>query len=213
MRRTERLFALAEALRAHRSGTTVAALARRFAVTERTIHRDLASLRAADLPVRGEPGRGGGLALDRGYALPAVNFTAREGALLVAAGEWLARSRILPFAETLTGGLDKVRAALSRQAQVELERLCEAMAFAGVPALSAPDAVRAAVEEALFGGHPLRILYRSRPEYLPQWRRVQLRTLVMTRTEILLNCDDLERGEARQFMLHRIEAAEVVTPG
>ncbi|MEZ4463662.1 MAG: HTH domain-containing protein [bacterium] len=115
MRRTERLFALAEALRAHRGGITVAALAQRFGVTERTIHRDLVSLRAADLPVRGEPGRGGGLALDRTYTLPPVNFTAREAALLVAAGEWLAASRILPFTETLRGALDKVRAALPRQ--------------------------------------------------------------------------------------------------
>ncbi|MCA9526516.1 MAG: HTH domain-containing protein [Myxococcales bacterium] len=210
MRRTERLFALAEALRAHRGGITVAALAQRFGVTERTIHRDLVSLRAADLPVKGEPGRGGGLALDRTYTLPPVNFTAREAALLVAAGEWLAAARILPFTETLRGALDKVRAALPRQGQAELERLCEALAFAGIPAHQASAAVRGAVEQALFEGRALRIQYRKRPEHMPQWRHVRLRTMVMTRTEILLNCDDLDQREARQFVLHRIEAAELL---
>ena len=83
MRRTERLFALAEYLRGRRTGVTAGQLAERFDVTLRTIYRDLDSLRAADMPLHADRGRGGGFALDRAYSLPPVNFTAREAALLL----------------------------------------------------------------------------------------------------------------------------------
>ena len=65
MRRTARLFALSEALRARRTGITAEALAERFHVSLRTMYRDLESLRAASLPVHAERGRGGGYALAR----------------------------------------------------------------------------------------------------------------------------------------------------
>lgn len=65
MKRTERLFALTEHLRARRTGVTAEALAERFGVTVRTIYRDLDTLRAASLPLAAERGRGGGYALDK----------------------------------------------------------------------------------------------------------------------------------------------------
>ena len=117
MRRTERLFALGEYLRGRRTGVTAEELAERFGVTIRTIYRDLDSLRAADLPLTAERGRGGGYALERSYTLPPVNFTAREAALLVVLGRFAIDMRLLPFAGTLESGLDKVRAALSTSAQ------------------------------------------------------------------------------------------------
>src|SRR6185436_12440567 len=120
MKRSERLFALAEHLRGRRTGVTAEALAERFGVTIRTIYRDLDTLRAADLPLTAERGRGGGYALDKSYTLPPVNFTAREAALVIALGKFAIDMRLLPFSETLQSALDKVRAALSTSAQREL---------------------------------------------------------------------------------------------
>ena len=48
---------------------------------------------------------GGGLALDKSYSLPPVNFTTREAALLVTAGRWLERTRLMPFVETLRSAI------------------------------------------------------------------------------------------------------------
>src|SRR5213082_1498401 len=101
MRRQERLFAIAEHLRGRRTGVTAEGLAERFGVTVRTIYRDLDSLRAAELPVQADRGRGGGYALDRNYSLPPVNFTAREAALLVALARLATEQRLVPFPKAI----------------------------------------------------------------------------------------------------------------
>ncbi|MGH7286225.1 MAG: helix-turn-helix transcriptional regulator [Polyangiaceae bacterium] len=211
MKRTERLFALAEALRARRTGVTAEELSERFGVAPRTIYRDLDALRAADLPLQAERGRGGGFALDRSYSLPPVNFTAREAALLVVLGKWMEEMRLVPLTVTLHSAVDKVRAALPTASQRELQRLAERLQFIGVPGHASKPDVRKAVERAFFDDLPLRITYMS-PSYVITKRRVRVRAIVMERSETRLNCDDLEINESRQFRLDRIQAAEVEKP-
>lgn len=209
MRRTERLFALAEYLRGRRTGVTAEALAERFGVTVRTMYRDLDALRAASLPVGAERGRGGGYALDRSYSLPPVNFTAREAALLVALGRFAIDMRLLPFAETLESALDKVRAALSTSAQRELLRRLDELAFQGVPALPSRKDVRAALERAWFEQQPLRITYVD-GNFIESTRNVRIHGVVMDRHETRLDASDVSSGERRHFRLDRIARAEVL---
>jgi len=209
MRRQARLFALAEHLRGRRTGVTAEQLAERFGVTIRTIYRDLDALRDAELPLRAERGRGGGYALDRAYTLPPVNFSPREAALLVTLGRWAREMRLLPFAETLERALDKVRGALSASAQRELLATMEGLKFVGVPALPIARGVREALEQAWFEQATLVIEYRGSGQYVATHRRVRVESVVMERSQTLLNCIDLEKGEARQFRLDRVESARV----
>jgi predicted DNA-binding transcriptional regulator YafY len=210
MRRTERLFALAEYLRGRRTGVTAEVLAERFAVTKRTIYRDLDTLRMAALPLAAERGRGGGYALDRNYSLPPVNFTAREAALLVALGRFAIDMRLLPFTDTLESGLDKVRAALSTSAQRELLVRLRELSFHGVPALPSKKAVRAAIERAWFEQQPLRITYVS--NFVESVRNVKIESVLMDRHETRLDAIDLDRGERRHFRFDHIVRAEVLGP-
>lgn len=207
MRRQDRLFAIAELLRARRTGITASELAERFGVGVRTIYRDLDSLRAAALPVLGERGRGGGLVLDSAYTLPPVNFTAREAAILVTAGRWLERARLLPFVETLRSAIDKVQAALPAARQREVARLGRTLSYVGVPARQAKPAVRATIEQAWIRQCPLRITYDGARGVTE--RTVSIDTVVLERTMTLLNCQDLDKGEPRQFELHRVLSAEL----
>ena len=200
-------MALTEHLRGRRTGTTVAQIAERFGVSVRTIHRDLDALRAASLPIQGERGRGGGLSLDRSYTLPPVNFTAHEAAVLVAIGEWLGAARVMPFTETLQAGLDKVRGALSPVRQRAAHRLRASLQFTGVPTLTASAAVRSVVEAAWLADAPLIITYAKKGQGPGPQRRIHIRTLVLTHAETLLNCDDLDLGQPRQFALHRVKTA------
>lgn len=207
MRRTERLFAITEVLRGRRTGITAETLAERFGVTVRTIYRDLDALREADLPLHAERGRGGGYALDRHYSLPPVNFSAREAAVLVTLGRFIAELRLLPFTATLESALDKIRAALPPATQRELVRLTGSLAFVGVPTRQPAAGVREAVEEAWFENRTLWIRYDGARG--PSERRVRIEQVVMERTETLLNCWDLDKGARRQFRLHKITAARI----
>lgn len=209
MRRTERLFALAEYLRGRRTGVTAETLAERFSVTVRTIYRDLDTLRDASMPVAAERGRGGGYALDRSYSLPPVNFTAREAALLVALGRYAVDMRLLPFTDTLESGLDKVRAALSTSAQRELLARLEELSFVGVPALPAKKNVRAAVERAWFEQQPLRITYVD-SNFVETVRDIHIKSLIMERSETRIDAVDRNTGERRHFRLDRIARATAV---
>ncbi|MBS2013269.1 MAG: HTH domain-containing protein [Deltaproteobacteria bacterium] len=210
MKRTERLFALAEHLRGRRTGVTAETLAERFGVTVRTIYRDLDALRAASLPLAAERGRGGGYALDKSYSLPPVNFTAREAALLVALGRHAVEMRLLPFEETLQRALDKVRAALSTSAQRELMGRLKELMFVGIPALPIPKPIRSAVERAWFEQQPLRMTYRD-GNGVPTTREVRVESVVMERTQTFINAFDIAKNDHRQFRLDRIEKAEVVS--
>ncbi len=208
MRRTDRLFAIAEALRARRTGITAEALAERFGVSVRTIYRDLGSLRAASLPVLGERGRGGGLALDKAYSLPPVNFTAREAAVLVAAGRWLESTRMMPFIDTVRAAVDKVQGAVPRTRQREVARLVASLSWIGVPAKKTLPSVRSAIEDAWVQDAPLRITYdgaRGRTH-----RTVRIEAVLLERTTTLLNCRDLDIDAPRQFEVCKIKRARIV---
>ena len=211
MRRKTRLFALAEALRARRTGVTAAQLADRFGVTLRTIYRDLDALRAASLPLAAERGRGGGYALDRSYTLPPVNFTAREAALLVALTRLAVEQRLIPFPNAIEKAADKVRSALSTSAQRELLHVIGELQLVGVPSLPVPASVRDAIETAWFESRALRIMYEKKAwDVTP--RHVRIRNLVFDRQITLLNCVDLETGQDRQFRLDKIKQATVLDP-
>ena len=209
MRRKSRLFALAELLRARRTGVTAAELAERFGVTLRTIYRDLEALQDAGMPIRADRGRGGGYALDKNYQLPPINFTAREAALLVALAQMAVEQRLMPFPAAIERAADKVRAALSTSAQRELLGLIGELQLIGIPALPVPTGVRDAVETAWFEGRALRIVYEKKAWQLSP-RLVRIRNLVFDRAQTLLNCVDLESGQDRQFRLDKIKQATVL---
>jgi len=206
MRRQARLFAIAEHLRGRRTGVTAEELAARFEVSPRTVFRDLLALRDAALPIVADRGRGGGVALDRGYALPPVNFNAREAAVLVALGAFAAGMRLLPFVDTLNAGLDKVRGALDASAQRELIAHLRTLRFVGIPARPVRASVRRAIEEAWFEQQPIRLRY-ARSDGSSGERTVRVRGLLMERGATLVECEDAESGERRSLRLDRIAQA------
>ena len=213
MRKKSRLFAIAEALRARRTGVTAAQLADQFGVTLRTIYRDLDALQDAGVPIKADRGRGGGYALDKSYQLPPINFTAREAALLVVLSRLAVEQRLIPFPQAIQRAADKVRAALSTSAQREVLELIGQLQLVGVPALPVPQTVRDAIETAWFESRALRIEYVKANE--KAWvrgtpRLVRIRNLVFDRAVTLLNCVDLETGEDRQFRLDRIKSATLL---
>ncbi|MGW5747804.1 helix-turn-helix transcriptional regulator [Amycolatopsis sp. NPDC003861] len=83
--RAERLVALLFTLQRRRSATA-AELAAELGVSERTMHRDLAALREAGVPLWTEQGRHGGFRLVDGWRSGLDGLTAREAVALFALG-------------------------------------------------------------------------------------------------------------------------------
>jgi predicted DNA-binding transcriptional regulator YafY len=206
MRKKSRLFALAEHLRGRRTGVTAEALAERFGVSVRTIHRDLDALREASLPVQAERGRGGGFALDRAYTLPPVNLSPREAAVLVVLGKYARRLRLIPFEDTLEQAIDKVRGALSGSAQRELLQHVERLEFTGVPSPPVAAEVRRAVEQAWFEQCALEVTYVS-SSFVEKQSVIVIERVLFERNETLLYGRDVETKDIRPYRLDRITRA------
>jgi predicted DNA-binding transcriptional regulator YafY len=140
-------------------------------------------------------------------ARPRVTFTAQEVALLATVARWLLEMRLVPLTGTLERVVSKVRSTLSPSGRRELLEHMETLKFVGVPAHTATSEVRQALEEAWVDGATLKIRYAGARETTT--RRVRLESIVMARSETLVNAWDLDKNESRQFRLDRIEYAEV----
>ncbi|WP_307729871.1 helix-turn-helix transcriptional regulator [Acrocarpospora macrocephala] len=213
--RTDRLFAIVELLRAVAPRPRSAReLGERFAVTARTIERDILALQQAQVPIYAERGRRGGYVLDRSMSLPPLNFSPEEAVAIAIA---LSRSGDQPFADQARSAMGKLMAAMpvadgerarelatrvqllsSTSEREELEprtagpiaRVIEAGLLAGVVLEIEYGDVRGAVssravEPGVFVGG------RGGVWYLVAWCRL--------------------RDDVRVFRLDRIRAAEVTT--
>lgn len=83
--RAERLVALLFTLQRKRSATA-AELAKDLGVSERTMHRDVAALQSAGVPLWTEPGRHGGVRLVEGWRSRLDGLTSREAVAIFAMG-------------------------------------------------------------------------------------------------------------------------------
>src|SRR5262245_65908629 len=108
MSRASRLMDLADLLRS-RDETTVGSLARELGVSRRTLLRDLATLRGRGMPIRGEPGPGGGVRMEGSRGVTAVHVSAAEVVAL-----WLAPR--LSMGATHPPWREAARAGLARPA-------------------------------------------------------------------------------------------------
>lgn len=87
MDKTERLFALLDALRRRRSPITAETLAEEQQVSVRTIYRDVQTLVGLGAPVDGEAGLG--YVLRSGFFMPPLMFTPVELEALVLGARWV----------------------------------------------------------------------------------------------------------------------------
>lgn len=204
MNRTERLYAIAEELRAAGPrGRTSAWLARRLEVSTRTVKRDIDALLQAGLPLWTQAGPGGGYVLDAA-TMPPLAVTGAEAAAIAVA---LAALPGLPFAVDARSALAKVLAAMPA---AELERAAE---IAGRLWLRAPEqgprpAVAGVIDEAVRHRRVLVIGYRNRDGELTE-RAVEPVALAATHGHWhLLGWCRLRQGP-RWFRTDRIASAHL----
>ncbi len=111
-----------------------AELAQRFEVSTRTIHRDLAALAAAGVPVYAERGRAGGVRLVEGYVLPPLMLSHGEASALLLGLALLRRLHARPFPDELDTAEGKLLLALPAALRTTLTRVDKIIGVEAVPA-------------------------------------------------------------------------------
>ena len=158
MNRTDRLTGILLALR--NGQRTAAQLADRFAVSRRTILRDLDALEQLGVPVIATPGTGGGFALPEGYWLPPLRLSAAEATVVLLGLAALGAPETSPFGEPRRTAEEKIRAIIHPETLRASDDALRHVAFDAGP--TPPDAAHVeTLRGAVATGQWLRIGYRS----------------------------------------------------
>src|ERR1700750_616704 len=87
MRRADRLFQIIQILRRARRPITADAIAEELETSRRSIYRDIATLMAQRVPIRGEAGMG--YILESGFDMPPLMLTPDEIEAAVLGAQWV----------------------------------------------------------------------------------------------------------------------------
>lgn len=206
MNRTERLYAIAEELRAAGpSGRTGSWLAGRLEVSTRTVKRDVDALLQSGLPIWAQSGPGGGYVLDAA-TLPPLNITGAEAAAIAVA---LAALPALPFAVDGRSALAKVLAAMPDAERERAESIASRL-WLRIPEQTPRPAVARVLDEAVRRRHVVVIRYRNRNGEDTD-RAVEPAALAATNGHWNLLAWCRLRGGPRWFRTDRIVAAHLTT--
>jgi predicted DNA-binding transcriptional regulator YafY len=205
MNRIDRLYALAEELRAAGPrGRTARQLAARFEVSVRTIERDLSALGQAGVPLATKQGRTGGYSVDRSMSLPPLNFTAREAMSVAVA---LSRSNHVLFSRDSRTALQKIVAAMP-QRDLDEARTAAAKVRLLVQPVPDPDGeVAEQIWRAVRDNQVLRIEYTD-VGGIGTEREVEPQHVVVGPNGSYLTAWCHLRQEERVFRMDRITRAE-----
>jgi len=140
MARSDRLLTLTQALRRRRHPVTALTLAQETGVSERTIYRDIASLQASGVPIRGEAGIG--YVLEPGFDLPPLMLTPEECEALMLGARFVRERGDAGLVRVIDDAIAKIEAVLPEGLRLALQ---EGSLFA--PVFGAPLEDKVPVEE------------------------------------------------------------------
>ncbi|MDX1905446.1 MAG: YafY family protein [Bacteroidia bacterium] len=125
-KRLSRLAAILTQLQTRRL-LTARALADKFAVSVRTIYRDIRALEQAGVPIVTEEGKG--YSLMEGYRVPPVMFTEAQANALIAAEQLVLKNKDASLIKDYTEAIDKIKAVLKYSLQDKANLLAERTRF------------------------------------------------------------------------------------
>ena len=113
MRRADRLFEIIQLLREARKPVSAASIASDLEVSKRTVYRDMASLIAQRVPIRGEAGVG--YVLDSGFDMPPLMLTEDEIDAAALGASWVSTRAEPELAAAARRLLAKIEAVVPKE--------------------------------------------------------------------------------------------------
>ncbi|MGE5406828.1 MAG: helix-turn-helix transcriptional regulator [Methanosarcina sp.] len=204
MNRLDRLTSILIQLQSKRL-TTAREIAERFEVTNRTIYRDIQTLRLAGVPIGEEEGKG--YFLVEGYRLPPVMFTMEEARALVTTSKILNYHTEDSLKQNYESALLKIKAVLSLNDKDKLEFLNSRIGYQQpwAPTSLFLDTIQHAISES----KKLKIKYKARGEGQLTERTIQPYAVYFSGAvwTTIAYCE--LRQEIREFRLDRITELEI----
>jgi predicted DNA-binding transcriptional regulator YafY len=136
MRRGDRLFELIQVLRRASGPLTAEEIAAELETSKRTVYRDIASLMAQRVPIRGEAGIG--YVLERGFDMPPLMLSTDEVEAVALGAQWVVAHGDSTLARASLNVLAKIAAILPK----ELKPLVEDPSVGTPPSREEDDAER-----------------------------------------------------------------------
>src|SRR5689334_13793209 len=168
MDKTERLFAVMDALRRHRRPVTAQQLADEQAVSVRTLYRDIQTLIGLGAPIDGEAGIG--YMLRPGFFLPPLMFSAEELEALVLGAQWVQGQPDAGLQAAAKNALGKIATASPEDLR---DRLSNTGLWAAQASWSVPvEPLLGVVREAMRSEKALHLVYADeagRETQRPVW--------------------------------------------
>jgi len=107
---------------------TAPELAGKFAVSVRTIYRDIKALEKAGVPILTEDGKG--YSLMEGYRIPPIMFTENQANALILAEQLVLKNKDTSFIKDYSEAIDKIKAVLKHSQKDKANLLTERTRFA-----------------------------------------------------------------------------------
>jgi predicted DNA-binding transcriptional regulator YafY len=161
MRRADRLFQIIQVLRRTSRPLTADAIAEELETSKRTIYRDIATLMAQRVPIRGEAGLG--YVLEGGFDLPPLMLTSDEIEAAVLGAQWVAGRGDPALARAARDLIAKIAATVpERLRPVVLEPAVSSPPRWDVKPAEAFD--MAELRACIHAGRKVRLFYRDEQE-------------------------------------------------
>jgi predicted DNA-binding transcriptional regulator YafY len=157
-KRLIRLIAILTQLQTKRIITSTL-LAEKFAVSIRTIYRDIKALEQAGVPILTEEGKG--YSLMEGYKIPPVMFSESEASALVTVEKLVLKNKDTSLVKEYTEAINKVKAVLMYSTKEKIELLSKRIAVSPAFSESITSNSLALIQNALTDFKVLNIKYHS----------------------------------------------------
>ncbi|MEE2864817.1 MAG: YafY family protein, partial [Pseudomonadota bacterium] len=157
MRRADRLFEIIQILRRVRRPVSAQAIADELEVSKRSVYRDIATLAAQRVPIRGEAGVG--YVLEEGFDMPPLMLTAEEIDAAVLGALWVSTRAEPELARAAENLIAKIEAITPRPLRRHIA--AAAMSVRPVSPASEDKVDAAMLRQAILEGRKVSLGYRD----------------------------------------------------
>lgn len=187
---------------------TATELARKFAVSPRTIYRDLKTLEEAGVPIVTEEGKGYSL-LD-GYIIPPVMFTESEANALITAEKLILRNKDTSFVKEYSEAINKIKSVLRTATKDKVELLSKRVDFNYNTDNNQSSDYLAKIQLALTNFNCVNITYVTIDKGDKSIRIIEPFALYNTKENWILIAFCRLRNEFRTFRLDHIQNLQIL---